>query len=215
MTKEWEKYYKNLEEIPEGIKGPRGYIKALAEEMKEQGRKKVLDLGCGFGRHLIYLAEEGFEVTGIDISQEAVKMTKERLKEKDLEAKAVQGDMANIPFSNEEFDAVLAITVIGHATKPDITKTVKEIYRVMKKGGLFYGNIPSKGDSRYDTGEVVEKGETYRTHEYGFGRGMKEIHSFYTEEEIKGLFEDFSEVKVDLLKLKKGEIQTYKIRAIK
>lgn len=215
MTKQWEEYYKGLDEIPEGIKGARGHVKGVADQLKEEGKTRVLDLGCGFGRHLIYLAEQGFDVSGIDISQEAVEMTKEKLEEENLEAEVLQADMKDLPFSDEEFDAVLAITVIGHATKPDIEETVDEVYRVLRNDGFFYGNLPSKGDSRYDTGEPIEEGETYRTKEYGFGRGMREIHSFYTKEEIEELFEEFSEVEVELFTLKNGEIQSFEIKAVK
>lgn len=215
MTKEWEKYYSNLDKIPKGIKKPRNYVKKFAEGLKEQGKTDILDLGCGFGRHLIYLAEQGFNVKGIDISEEAIEMTKRKLREKKLEAELLQEDMKDLSFQNEEFDAVIAITVIGHAIKPDIEKTINEIHRVLKEGGIFYGNIPSKTDSRYETGQAVEEGETYRTKEYGYGRGIREIHSFYTEEELKELFKEFKELRIKLLKFKGGEIQSYKIVAEK
>lgn len=213
MTEQWEKYYKNLDEIPEGIEKPRNYVKRFAEKLKEEGKTDILDLGCGFGRHLVYLAEQGFNIKGIDISQKAVEMTKKRLKEKKLSAKVLQSDMKNLPFSDNEFDAVLAITVIGHATKPEIEQTIHEVYRVLRSGGIFYGNVPSKKDSRYRTGQEIDPGETYRTKEYGYGRGMRETHSFYTEEEIEELFQDFSNVNINLLKFKDGEIQSYKIVA--
>ncbi len=215
MTERWEKYYSNLDKIPEGIKKPRNYVKRFAEKLKEEGKTNILDLGCGFGRHLIYLAEQGFNVKGIDISQEAVEMTNKRLREKNLNAKVLQRDMKDLPFQDQEFDAVLAITVIGHATKPEINQTVDELYRVMKPGGVFYGNVSSKNDSRYKTGQEIEPGETYRTKEYGYGRGIREIHSFYTEEEIRKLFQEFEDVDINLLKFKGGEIQSYKIIAEK
>ena len=215
MTEKWEEYYRGLEKIPKGLRGARGHVKDLAKQMKRDKRKRVLDLGCGFGRHLLYLAKEGFDVVGMDISQEAVNMAKNKLEAEGIDAEVLQGDMRELPFNDDEFDAVLAITVIGHATKSGVETTVNEIHSVLKEDGLFYGNLPAKGDSRYKTGETVEEGETYRTKEYGFGRGMKEIHSFYTKEEIEELFEDFSEVEVELFTLKDGEIQSYEIKAIK
>jgi len=215
MTKEWEKYYSNLEKIPEGIRKPRNYVKEFAKGLKEQNKMDILDLGCGFGRHLIYLAEQGFNVKGIDISKEAIEMAETRLREKGLNAELKQEDMKDLSFNESQFDAVIAITVIGHATKPDISKTVNEIHRVLKPEGVFYGNIPSKTDSRYKTGQAVEEGETYRTREYGYGRGIKEIHSFYTEEELRDLFKEFRDLEIELLKFKGEEIQSYKIIAKK
>lgn len=48
--------------------------------LKEKKERKVLDLGCGTGRHIVYFAKRGFDVYGIDISPQAIKLTKSWLK---------------------------------------------------------------------------------------------------------------------------------------
>lgn len=54
---------------------------------------RVLDIGCGAGRHLIYMAKQGFEVHGIDISETGLDATKWRLKKQNLEAQIIKCHM--------------------------------------------------------------------------------------------------------------------------
>ena len=54
---------------------PHQKVRALSQEMRRRGMKRVLVLGCGAGRHTVYLAQEGFEVCALDISPEGVEHT--------------------------------------------------------------------------------------------------------------------------------------------
>jgi cyclopropane fatty-acyl-phospholipid synthase-like methyltransferase len=54
---------------------------------------KVLDLGCGAGRHVVYMASQTFEAYGVDVSETGLKRTKEKLKANNLDASLVRCDM--------------------------------------------------------------------------------------------------------------------------
>lgn len=94
-------------------------------------RGKVLDAGCGTGNLTTKLAESAADVTGIDISQEMLRITKEAVKNRDV--KLVKMDLRNLRFRDNEFDSVVCSLVLNHLK--DWKKAVREIVRVTKPGG--------------------------------------------------------------------------------
>lgn len=68
---------------------------------------KALDLGCGDGRHTIYLAENGFDVTALDISQNGIAKLNKRAKKKNLSIKTVVQDARGFDFK-ENYDLIIA-----------------------------------------------------------------------------------------------------------
>ena len=96
---------------------------------------RILDAGCGNGRHLLLLSSMGFRVVGVDLSKELIRIAKRRIKEFSLtdEAELIVGDIRFLPFKDEVFDGVLAIAVIHHI--PGVVervRTLKDMKRVMK-----------------------------------------------------------------------------------
>lgn len=156
----------------------------------------MLDLGCGAGRHCIYLGKNGFDVIGVDVSKSALKITKKWIqKEKLKNVAVVRGTMDAIPFGDRHFDAVISVSVIHHALKKDIAHTVNEIRRVLRKMGLFIANLASVEDHRYGEGEEVEAG-TYRILEH-FGKNCEELHHFFTKQEVSQLLTRFAKTKIE------------------
>ncbi|MHA2330339.1 MAG: class I SAM-dependent methyltransferase [Candidatus Hodarchaeales archaeon] len=72
-------------------KKPDGPVMRLSYSLGRDPNIKVYDLGCGVGRHTIYFALLGYQVSASDISEEAVKKTKEWLNKKELKADVQQG----------------------------------------------------------------------------------------------------------------------------
>lgn len=177
-------YSKNEETIDEEI--PR-----LADLFKSKGITKILDLGCGTGRHTIYFAEKGFEVYGFDLSSYAVKRAEERLKEKGLTANLTVLDMRkNFPYKDEFFDAIVTIRVIHHARLRIIKKSIAEIERTLKEGGYFYADVPSRPRNLRDESlkqKIVEPGT--RVPLDGSEKGI--FHHDFTEKEIHRVLRDF------------------------
>lgn len=91
---------------------------------------KLLDLACGDGFDLVYYKKLGADVYGLDASEELIKIAKERLPEEDLRV----GLFEQIPFDDEYFDIVLSKYAIQ--TSLDVDSVLKEIYRVLKPGGI-------------------------------------------------------------------------------
>lgn len=96
-------------------------------------KKKVLEIGCGQGVDLSRFAENGAYVTGIDITEEGIKLAKKRFDFLGLEGSFIVGDIENLPFSDNYFDMVYSHGVLHHTLHTQ--KVVDEIYRVLKRGG--------------------------------------------------------------------------------
>ena len=97
--------------------------------IKEIPRSEMLELGCGTGHWSDYFSKKGFNVTGIDISDAMLNVAKN----KKINVKFKIADSQNIPFNDESFQIISSITMLEFVDNPD--KVIKEIYRVLKKGG--------------------------------------------------------------------------------
>lgn len=98
---------------------------------------KVLDLCCGMGRHSLALAEVGYKVTGVDLSEVLLREAK-RLDAED-QITWHQADMRRLPLQNGEFDAVVNLfTSFGYFREDEEQiKVLREAARVLKPGGRF------------------------------------------------------------------------------
>lgn len=115
-------------------------LKNIMLFFKKNNVHSILDLGCGIGEHSLYLAKNGFDVVGFDISSEAIKLAKQKLdKEKNLSVKFLQGSMYNkLPSKDNYFDAVISLRTINHGTQEQIWYIISEIYRILKKDGYIF-----------------------------------------------------------------------------
>ena len=91
--------------------------------------KKILDVGCGDGIDLLYYHERKGIVSGCDASEELIKIAQSRLPENNI----CVGLFENLPFKDDEFDFVFSKYALQ--TSIDIHKSIKEMNRVLKKGG--------------------------------------------------------------------------------
>jgi SAM-dependent methyltransferase len=96
--------------------------------------KTVLDLGCGSGENLVPLVTRGAEVIGIDISPDLVQLARQRLSNYGLEATLYPGSAYDTGLPPESVDVVFSMALLHHL---DLPTARKEIYRILRPGGLF------------------------------------------------------------------------------
>lgn len=119
---------------------------------KKNKISKVLDLGCGLGNNLIPLLIEGFEASGIDMSQDAIKKLKMNLKKIKKTSKLKVGLLQNLPYKDNDFDAIVCVQTLAHGKTAEVKKAVSEMTRVLKKGGFIFLTLTGRtanGEVRY------------------------------------------------------------------
>jgi tellurite methyltransferase len=85
----------------------------------------ALDIACGSGRNALFLAEKGFEVTGIDISPVALERGEQRAKEKSLSISWRQADLENYTLEAAAYDLIVNIDYLQSSLMPEITAALK------------------------------------------------------------------------------------------
>lgn len=123
----------------------------------DRGALKILEVGCGPGANLWYIAREGFQVYGIDGSETAIKRAISRL---DTECphwsgSLRKGDIKNLEFNANFFDAVIDNEAIYANSFEDSVQIFKELFRVTKQRGKIFSRTFAKGSYGDNTGTSV------------------------------------------------------------
>lgn len=123
----------------------------IIDYLIEQHAKIVCDAGCGCGAYSLKLALNGFKVFGFDISPAAVRLSKQLLSFRDIEhGDFLACDILATSFDGNQFDAVISRDVIDHMSLIDGIAAVRELYRIVKKGGSIILTL-DRSDAEYET----------------------------------------------------------------
>jgi len=88
--------------------GTMGEVDFLEQEFEYDRTKKILDIGCGTGRHAIELAKRGYTVTGIDLSESQLSRAREKAAEAGVQVEFIQQDARKLNFQ-QEFETVIML----------------------------------------------------------------------------------------------------------
>ena len=123
------------------------YLKDVAE-FNYHKEEKVLEVGTGVGTDIVSYAKNGSKVSGVDLTENAIEITKKHLEIFKLPyEKLLVADAENLPFEDNYFDLVYSFGVLHHT--PNTEKGVQEVLRVLKPGGKFIIMLYSKGWKHY------------------------------------------------------------------
>jgi 2-polyprenyl-3-methyl-5-hydroxy-6-metoxy-1,4-benzoquinol methylase len=125
--------YRAGEEI---FRSSKAYTLNVAKSVCRQGGQSLLDLGCGTGKNSEILRDFGYQVTGVDISEEAIRKYKAR----GLEGRTMDLN-STLDFANESFDSVFLSEVIEHVISPSLL--ISEISRILKPKGQLILSTPN------------------------------------------------------------------------
>lgn len=90
--------------------------------------KKLLDVGCAEGKLIKWAMRLGIKASGVDISNKGFKLAPALVR-----GKCQKGDILNLPFKNNQFEAVSCLALLEHIKKTDVDRALAELLRVTKK----------------------------------------------------------------------------------
>ncbi len=187
----WEKAW-NMCKVPYTQLPDLSYIPRIAEELNKSGAKRVLDLGCGSGWLAVYLARQGFEVVGVDVSAQAINLANTWARQEDLKISFEVGDASQLQYQADSFDAVVANSIFEHFPIKQAQVLTDKVNSMLKVGGVFVGCFDKVGGG---PGEyyTLEDGTHVYTDKARKGMMLRR----YELEELQDLFKAFKTMKND------------------
>lgn len=174
----WERMYQMpLSELPWEIKEAPQELKAYIDANKCEGGS-ALDAGCGTGNFSVYLARNGYRVTGIDYSEKALEIARKSNEEFKLPITYVRADLTELgdAVSNMTYDLILDYKVSHHLSPERLDEYVAQCVQVLKpKGRILLVSYSDKDVDAAGQGSVIGKfgNEMYY-------RSADEIRKFYS-----------------------------------
>ena len=211
------------------VQGTPGECDFIEEELNHDKKIRIIDVGCGTGRHSIELSKRGYSVTGIDLSESQLAKAKEKAKQFNLNIDFQKHDVRNLPF-NEEFNAGIMICEGGFPLMEtdemnfeilkNVTKALKDNGKLIftTLNGLFplYHSVEKFCESSGGEGNATYKNNsfdlmTFRDHntiifedDSGNKKELKCNERYYVPCEITWLLKTLSYKKVDIFGTKLG-----------
>jgi len=153
----WESLFKKRDW---GVYPNEELIKFIAKhyyKVSNRYKIKILELGCGPGANIWYLAREKFNVHGIDGSKTAINKCIKRLNKEivNWKGKIQIGDIIKLPYSDNYFDAVVDLEAVTHNSFEDSIKIYNESYRVLKNNGKIFSRTFANGTWGEGTGKKL------------------------------------------------------------
>jgi SAM-dependent methyltransferase len=162
---------------------PEPFVTRALEALPAPGSTPALDIGCGGGRHLLWLERHGFPAFGTDLAPNGLRRTRELLLREECAVRVTLADMRALPFASASFGAVIAHHVLYHGAAADVRQAIAEAGRVLRGEGLFVGTLLSTRAWKHGEGRrlgqstyVQERGpEAGVAHHYCDEAGAREL----------------------------------------
>lgn len=160
------------------------------EVMQGSSSHRVLDLGCGIGRHVMYCHDMGLDAYGVDLSETAIRDAIEWANirgSKELASKLLQSDACHLPWSDGFFQLAVSHGVLDSMPFKLARVISVELCRVMRPGALFYCDVVSGDDDKHSrefSGEEV----VVSAHEEGT------VQLYFNFGQIKSLFDGLFDI---------------------
>jgi SAM-dependent methyltransferase len=166
---------------------PESFVTRALEGLAAPRATPVLDVGCGAGRHLLWLERHGFAAYGTDLAPNGLARTRDLLRHEGGSVRVALADMRELPFADGSFGAVIAHHVLYHGVTADVRRAIAEAGRVLRDEGVLVGTLLSTRAWKHGEGERLEP-STFRQ-ERGPEAGV--VHHYCDEVGARELLADF------------------------
>jgi len=211
------------------VQGTMGECDFIESEINRDKSRKIIDIGCGTGRHAIELTKRGYNVTGVDLSENQIKRAREKAKEAGVAIDFQTQDARNLSFDNE-FDLAIMLCeggfslmetdemnfeILKGATKALKSKgkfiftTLNGLFPLFHSVNEFYKSAEKEGQSQCK--ECSFDLETFRDHntavfedDSGNKRELKCNERYYVPSEITWLLKSLGYKKIEIFGAKLG-----------
>jgi len=170
------------------------YLPWIPERLKAASAERILDLGCGSGWLSVYLAREGFKVTGIDVAGHALDLGRQWAEMEGLNIKFDAGDLGDLPYADNSFDAVVANSIIEHLPLSLALVAMSRLKSAVKPGGTFIGCFDKVGTG---PGEYYKLEDGTQVYTDKSRKGM--MLRYFPDEEIRELLTGWEVVELKTL----------------
>ena len=136
---------------------PESLVQAMVPLLRARGFSRVLDVGCGLGRHAHHLAAHGFVCSGIDASQTGLDYARGVAAAAGLSIDYRVGPFYELPYANQSFDGLIAWNVIYHGDGDVVQRAIAEFARVLVPGGIYVGTMLSRRNREYGQGREIRQ----------------------------------------------------------
>ncbi|MCG8563155.1 MAG: class I SAM-dependent methyltransferase [Hyphomicrobiales bacterium] len=169
----------STEEGREGWLAPEPEVTDLATRLFEGGAyRQALDMGCGVGRHALELARIGYRTTATDLASAGLEHLGRAAEVAGLQIATREAASTELPFDDASFDYVVAYNVIHHGDEDAVQRSLAEVQRVLRIGGVFQATLLSRRSTAPSSGVEVspntyiwEDGEGDHRHPHYFCDG--------------------------------------------
>jgi SAM-dependent methyltransferase len=190
---EMERIYTEMSpaEIPWNIESPPRQLVDLVESSQVRPCKTI-DLGCGAGNYAVYLASQGFDVTGVDVSSAAIALARDNARRKGVKCEFLVVDiLEGLNHFTDTFEFAHEWSVLHHIYPESREQHVETVHRVLIPGGKYFSVCFSDKDAAF--------GGTGKIRRTPIGT----VLCFSSEKELRQLFEPYFRV----LTMKTAEVQ--------
>ena len=195
MTEYWESRFKNEGEMWKSE--PSDSAKNALRIFKNARIDQILIPGFGYGRNARLFIDNGFKVTGIEISRSAIELARAD----GIECKIHYGSVNSMPFDDEKYKGIFCYALIHLLNKPERRRFLVSCYKVLIKNGLMVFVIATKDTGLFGSGKILSRNR------YEIAKGLKVY--FYDSDSVLKEFSDFGLIEYkdfeEPVKFMKGE----------